>query len=194
MRPFLKCIQPLLNAVLPLDILLGLALCAYCFLAPASFSMDVNNGFFAFLGFFGMAFCQAQLLRKQAAVFTLAARLPFRYDLFFLLFALFYSLPVLAVSSLAVFAFGSTDALFYRFAQGVFALVLIKILSLHLFILIRRGMAWLTVYFTLQIALLYVLILAQDFLRFPDAAYAALYLAFNVLLIALAVRKRFHLP
>jgi hypothetical protein len=81
-----------------------------------------------------------------------------------------------------------------RVFQALFAFAMIKAFTIHLFILLQRGIAWLAGYLTLLLAVLFGLKFVWDFIHYPASLFAFLYLSFQVYLVFHAIRKGFHRP
>jgi len=204
MRKYLLSMRSLWKSVLALDAFLLLSGLSYCILARAPLTLEPGTGFFAFLALLGAAFCEAQILRRNNSSFTLAARLPFRYETFFINFLVFFAAPLLCGFGALVAFCGTLSAvmpapftgpgLLFRAFQCLFAFAMIKAFSIHLFLIIHRGIAWLAAYLTLLLVVIFALKVAWDFVPYPDWLFAFLYAVFQVVLIFIAIRRGFHHP
>jgi hypothetical protein len=204
MKKYLLGMRSLWRSVLVLDAFLILAGLSYCLLATAPLSLEPGTGFFAFLALLGVAFCEAQILRRNNSAFTLAARLPFRYETFFIVFLSMFAAPLLCGFGVPAALLGILAAItpltpaepgfFFRALQCLFAFVMIKTFSIHLFLIIHRGIGWLAAYLTLLLTVLFALKMAWDFVPYPAWLFAFLYAGFQAGLIFIAIRRGFHHP
>jgi len=202
MKYYLYANRFILKSLIPLDAFLLLTATIYCLFAPVSLDISVDEeGVYLALGVIGIAFCESLALLKHLSVLTFATRIPIRYDTFFVAFMLLVSLPLIFAFAVIIPFLLATGSLFpiqvnmigekLRIVQSLTILTVIKLMSIHLLIVIRSGIAWTAVYITLILALLYLIATLESLISMSHMFYTAVFIFLMALIIVVAVKKGF---